>query len=49
MFEPKKVEVDAKMSSWKIEKEKEDNIKIHLMDIGCEDGRWMELAHDRFQ
>jgi len=24
-------------------------IKIDLMDIGCEDGRWMELAHDRFQ
>jgi len=24
-----------------------DNYKMDLMEIGCEDGRWMELAQDR--
>jgi len=23
--------------------------KIDLIDVGCEDGRWMELAQDRVQ
>jgi hypothetical protein len=31
------------------EKETEDHIKKDLSDIGCEDGRWMELAQDRVQ
>jgi hypothetical protein len=26
-----------------------DNIKIHLMEIECEDTRWMELAQYRVQ
>jgi uncharacterized protein with HEPN domain len=26
-----------------------DNIKMDLREIGCEDGRWMELAQDRVQ
>jgi hypothetical protein len=24
----------------------QDNIKMYLKDIGCEDWRWIELAHN---
>jgi hypothetical protein len=27
----------------------EDNINMGFSEIGCEDGRWMELAQDRVQ
>jgi hypothetical protein len=28
---------------------REDNISIDLREVGCEDGRWMELAQDCVQ
>jgi hypothetical protein len=27
----------------------EDNIKIDVRKVGCEDGSWVELAEDRVQ
>jgi DNA polymerase III delta prime subunit len=27
----------------------EDNIKMDLREIGCEDGRWLEVAEERIQ
>jgi len=28
------------MTTWKTKKEVEDNIKLHLTEIGCEAGKW---------
>jgi hypothetical protein len=27
----------------------DDNIKMDLREVGCEDGKWMELTEDRGQ
>jgi hypothetical protein len=35
------------MSAWESEKEGETTIKQDLMEIGCEDGGWMEEDQDR--
>jgi hypothetical protein len=36
-------------ATWKNEKRWKDNINMDLMATGCEDVRWMELAHDHVQ
>jgi hypothetical protein len=37
----------CKTAAWKTRWE--ENITTDLREIGCEDGRWMELAQDRVQ
>jgi hypothetical protein len=43
------VETSWKSSTSKNEKEMVGNSKIGVREIGCEDGRWMELAQDHVQ
>jgi hypothetical protein len=38
-----------KVVTSKERKEIVDNSMVNLMEICCEDGRWMELAQDRVQ
>jgi hypothetical protein len=40
--------ISSKAETWKTKK-MGDNIKMNSREICCEDGRWMELAHDRVQ
>jgi hypothetical protein len=38
------VKISWKKMDYKIETEREDNIKMALRERGCEDDSWMELA-----
>jgi hypothetical protein len=38
-----------KISIDKLKGKYDNNINMDLREIGCDDGRWMELSHDRIQ
>jgi hypothetical protein len=37
-------EITGKTSTWKSEKKMRDTIRMGLMEVGCEDGRCVELG-----